>query len=95
MLVSESVYLHNEDERVLTPIVEMLHHGLEVSEVEELLQRIPQEFIEQKARLESEKYLFLVHNVRGFLKSFHLKIHRDSKLEALQERIERCLQDIR
>ena len=41
VFVSTSVYIHEEEERILIPILEMLERGLEIEEIAILLQQIP------------------------------------------------------
>lgn len=94
IFVSSSVYVHDEDERILMPIIEMLNNGLEAQEIETLLQNIPIKLNIQKEQLEKEKYWFLVFNCKIFLKSFHMKINRNSNLASLQKSIEKCLVEI-
>ncbi|MDG5472095.1 DUF2785 domain-containing protein [Jeotgalibacillus sp. ET6] len=91
ILISKTVYVHDEEERLIIPILEMLDRGLTVQKIEELIQHLPIKLKNQKEQLESEKYWFLVFNVKTFLKSFYIKIHRNSKLLALQNSIEQAL----
>lgn len=94
IFVSNSVYVHDEDERILVPIIEMLDNGLEAQEIENLLQNIPIELKVHKEQLDKEKYWFLVFNCKTFLKSFYIKINRNLNLAPLQKSIEKCLKEI-
>ncbi|MFE8697566.1 DUF2785 domain-containing protein [Cytobacillus sp. FJAT-53684] len=94
IFISDSVYIHDEDERILIPILEMLNKGLEVSEIEILIQNIPIELSVRREQIVDEKYLFLLFNCKTFLKSFHMKIYRNSKFVSLQKSIEECLAEI-
>ncbi|WP_186580291.1 DUF2785 domain-containing protein [Aquibacillus kalidii] len=91
VLISSSVYVHDEDERLLVPILEMLERGLNVKEIEELLEQLPNELKVQKQQIDSEKYWFLVFNIKSFLKSFHFKINGNPKLSPLQKNMEQSL----
>ncbi|WNB92576.1 DUF2785 domain-containing protein [Bacillus sp. NEB1478] len=91
MFVSNSVYVHQEEERVVTPVIVMLNSGLEAKEIENLLDNLPHKLKTQKEQLEPEKYWFLVFNMKTFLKSFYMKLNKDSKLESLQNSIDQCL----
>lgn len=91
VLISNSVYVHDEDERLLIPIFEMLERGLNVREIEALLQQLPNELKIQKEQIETEKYWFLIFNIKTFLKSFYIKINGNSKLLPLQKKIEQSL----
>ncbi|MGP1907978.1 DUF2785 domain-containing protein [Metabacillus sp. JX24] len=94
ILISNSVYVHNEDERIIIPILEMLERGMDLKEIEELIQNLPNDLKSQKEQLENENYWFLVFNIKTFLKSFHIKINSNIKLLSLQKSIEQCLPKI-
>lgn len=94
VLVSNSVYLHDEDERILIPIIEMLNNGLEPKEIENFIQNIPIELKTQKEKIDGEKYWFLFANCKTFLKSFHITVNTNSNLLSLQKSIEKCLKEI-
>lgn len=92
VLVSNSVYNHDEGERILFPMLEMLERGLAINEVEMLLEQIPNELRKRKSIIEEEEYWFLYSNCKLFLKSFLLKVQKTPKLYSLQKSIENCLQ---
>ncbi|WP_242218574.1 DUF2785 domain-containing protein [Bacillus cereus group sp. BfR-BA-01380] len=91
---TKGVYIHNEDGRIIRPILEMLNRGLEIEEVEALIKGIPMEMKSQKEELDDEHYLFLKANCKSFLKSFYIEINSDSNLLSLQKNIETCLSEI-
>jgi hypothetical protein len=91
VLISSSVYVHDEDERLLIPILEMLERGVNAADIEELLQHLPNELKIQKEQIEKEKYWLLVFNIKTFLKSFYIKINGNPKLLPLQKKIEHRL----
>ncbi|SDO21577.1 Protein of unknown function [Psychrobacillus sp. OK028] len=92
--VSTSVYIHNEDERILIPILEMVNNGLEQVEIETLIQNVPFELKIQKEQLEEEEYWFLYSNCKTFLKSFYIKVNKNCELVPLKKSIEKCLFEI-
>jgi hypothetical protein len=94
VLVSDSAYIHDEDERLLLPIIEMMDRGLEVHQIDQLIQRLPTDLQTQKEQLENEKYWILVFNCKTFLKSFFIKLSRNSESLSLQRSIEQCLAKI-
>jgi hypothetical protein len=94
MFVSDTVYIHHEDERMVTPIIEMLNNGLNVEEIESLLQNVPEDLKTKKEELSEEEYWFLVFNCKAFLKSFYVKISAESKYGSIQESIKRCLEKV-
>ncbi|WP_252501636.1 DUF2785 domain-containing protein [Sporosarcina sp. Marseille-Q4943] len=94
VLVSTSVYIHNEDERILIPILEMINNGLKQADVITLLQHIPIELKTQKELIEEEEYWFLYFNCKAFLKSFYIKVNTNRELIPLKTSIEKCLLEI-
>ncbi|MFJ7744743.1 DUF2785 domain-containing protein [Peribacillus sp. NPDC097295] len=91
VFISDSVYVHGEDERLIVPIKEMLERGLDQKEIIALIQHIPVELNIQKDQLDPEEYWFLVFNCKTFLKSLHIKINGIPQFVSLQKRIEACL----
>ncbi|WP_081904768.1 DUF2785 domain-containing protein [Bacillus sp. UNC322MFChir4.1] len=91
---TKGVYIHNEDGRIITPILTMLNRGLEIEKVGALIKGIPMEMKSQKEELDDEHYLFLKANCKSFLKSFYVEIASHSNLLSLQKNIETCLSEI-
>ncbi|MGN4422565.1 DUF2785 domain-containing protein [Bacillus cereus group sp. MYBK30-1] len=91
---TKGVYIHNEDGRIIKPILAMLNRGLEIEGVEALIKGIPMEMKCQKEELDDEHYLFLKANCKLFLKSFYIEINSNSNLLSLQKNIETCLSEI-
>lgn len=94
VLVSDSVYVHGEDERVITPILAMLEKGLDLVEIEHLLKGMPAELKRRKEQIEEENYWFLEANCKTFLKSFYVKISSREELISLRRGIELCLSEL-
>lgn len=70
-----TVYMHDEDERLLNPIFALLQRGMDEHELIVLLEDLPARLSAQKQQLEPEHYWHVVHNVKTFLKSFFVKLH--------------------
>lgn len=94
IFISESVYVHAEEERLLVPLLEMLERGMDLKLVEELLTELPEKVLLQKQQLPEENYWFLVANCKGFLKSFYLETNKKVDLMPLKKKIEECLEMI-
>ncbi|WP_419957384.1 DUF2785 domain-containing protein [Psychrobacillus psychrotolerans] len=92
VLVSTTVYIHEEEERILVPILEMLERGLEIKEIQSLLQQMPGELHKQKMLVKEEEYWYLYANCKSFLKSFLIEVQKRPKLYPLQKSIEDCLE---
>ncbi len=91
--IHQSVYVHDEEERIITAIIQFVHKGL-ITEVSALIRSMPSRLHELKEQLEEENYWFLYANCKGFLKSFHYTIGKSEDMLALQEEIDRCIAEI-
>lgn len=94
IFVSTSVYIHNEDERILIPILEMLTNGLDHEEIEKLMRNVKMELKIRKEQIDEEEYWFLYSNCKTFLKSFYIKVNMNCELIPLKKSIEKCLSEI-
>lgn len=94
ILVSDSVYVHGEDERMVTPILAMLEKGVDIGEIVQLLKGIPDELKRRKEQVNEENYWFLEANCKNFLKSFYIKISSRDDLISLRKNIEFCLSEL-
>ncbi|WP_029595824.1 MULTISPECIES: DUF2785 domain-containing protein [Exiguobacterium] len=88
-----SVYVHDEDERLLNPIFALLGRGMDEHELIVLLEDLPARLRAQKQQLEPEYYWHVVHNVKTFLKSFFVKL-ADVNRPKLQAAVSETLQQI-
>ncbi|UTT42038.1 DUF2785 domain-containing protein [Exiguobacterium aurantiacum] len=70
-----TVYLHDEDERLLNPIFSLLQRGMDEHKIVVLLDGLPAQLSAQKQQLDPEHYWHVVHNVKTFLKSFFVKLY--------------------
>jgi Protein of unknown function (DUF2785) len=94
IFISDSVYHHDEDERVLIPILEMLNRGLDSTVIERSVDGIKLKLEEKKTELDEENYWLLVSNTKTFLKSFYLKINHKSEYDSIRVSIEKRLEAI-
>ncbi|MGE7602443.1 DUF2785 domain-containing protein [Peribacillus sp. NPDC097675] len=94
VFVSNYVYAHDEDERLLTPILGMLKNGLDTKEIESYIQYVPEKLRLLKDNLDEENYWFLLANCKRFLKSFYIKVMQDPSLLSLQKSMENCLKEM-
>jgi len=81
---TESVYIHDEEERVIVPIVQMIDNGLEKEVLETFIKNIRNELEIYKKELEEENYWFLVANCKNFLKSLLLEILNKPSVSSMQ-----------
>jgi hypothetical protein len=95
LFISTSVYLHDEEERVINPIMAMIENGLRIEEVITVIENIPSELQIQKVKTDFEGYLFLVRNCKTFLKSLYIKMVGHEHLLSVQESILKTLKQVR
>ncbi|CAG9621553.1 DUF2785 domain-containing protein [Sutcliffiella rhizosphaerae] len=94
VLVSNSIYIHDEDERLLVPILNMLHNGLDEKGISTLLKELPLRLRMEKEQLREENYWFLVCNCKSFLKSFYVILGEKNQFLQLQESVRLCINKI-
>ena len=78
-VMAPTVYMHDEDERLLNPIFAMLQRGMNEHEIILLLEDLPARLTIKKQQLEAEQYWHIVCNVKTFLKSFFVKLHETNR----------------
>ncbi|RHB50551.1 DUF2785 domain-containing protein [Exiguobacterium sp. AM39-5BH] len=88
-----SIYVHDEDERLLNPIFALLGRGMDEHEIVVLLDGLPAQLSAQKQQLEPEQYWHVVHNVKTFLKSFFMKLD-DTNRPMLQTAVFEAMKQI-
>lgn len=89
-LVNGSIYLHDEDERMLIPIMEILQRGSSSNQVIDLLESMSIELSQWKRKIPEQNYWYLVANAKKFLKSFYLVVS-NTKVECLQPAIKKAI----
>lgn len=93
-LTFADVYIADEEERLLAPIMTMLKIGLSTEIVEELFDKIPAFLKLQKSKIDEEKYVKLNANCKSFLKSFYICVESSEKYIGFQKKISRCLKEL-
>lgn len=91
---AESVYIHDEEERMIVPIVQMLDNGLKKEVVESLIIDMKKMLQQYRSKLEEENYWFLVANCKNFLKSFLLTIINNPSLLSMQTVLSKAIKEI-
>lgn len=91
---TESVYIHDEEERVIVPIVQMIDNGLEKEVLETFIKNIRNELEIYKKKLEEENYWFLVANCKNFLKSLLLEILNKPYVSSMQAVVIQTIKEI-
>ncbi len=91
MFVSTSVYIHDEDERIIVPLLAMVSNGLNPDILQSFIQGIPAALRLQKEQLSEENYWFLYANSKTFLKSLYREMNSHSDLHLFVQSIDDCL----
>jgi hypothetical protein len=92
IFTSKTVYIHGEDDRILTTILSMINNGLPLEEISYLNKKIPSKLNTQKKELiNDESYWFLAANCNIFLKSLHMRVVTNVNLISIRKDIEICL----
>lgn len=91
VFVPQSIYFHDEDERIINPIIAMLDQGLAQQSIDNLLQNLPHELEIQKAIIDEEKYWIFCANGKKFLKSFYVKLEDHPNYSLLQSKTKEIL----
>ena len=93
-LTFADVYIADEAERLLKPIMVMLEIGIATEIVDDLFDKIPSFLKLQKSKLEEEKYVKLNANCKSFLKSFYVCVGSSEKYIEFQKKISSCLKEL-
>ncbi|TFD99418.1 DUF2785 domain-containing protein [Jeotgalibacillus salarius] len=94
VFVAHTVYVHDEDERLLVPMMEMLNRLLKHEVIENMIQVIHVELEKQKELLEEESFWILYANVKNFLKSFYIKVDDVANLAVLRISIKKSIYEM-
>lgn len=91
---AERVYIHDEEERMIIPIVQMADNVLEKEVLESWIKNRRKELEKDKNELEEVNYWFLVANYKNFLKSLSLTIIDKPSLSSLQSVVLHAIKEI-
>lgn len=94
IFIKDYVYIHDEEERILIPLLETLNQGMPYEVIQGFVENIPVELEMQKVQLAEENFWYLYANCKKFLKSFYVEIDNDPDLLPLQKSIGACLSEI-
>lgn len=91
---TESVYIHDEDERMIVPIIQMIDNGLGQEVLEGLIINMKNDLHQYRNQIEEESYWFLVANCKNFLKSLLVNMISNPKLSSMQSVVSKTLNEI-
>ncbi|MBU9674504.1 DUF2785 domain-containing protein [Planococcus sp. CP5-4] len=91
VFIADYIYIHDEEERIVVPLLGSLKQGLPHKVMQGYIESVPCDLEKQKDQLPEENYWYLYANCKKFLKSFYVKINHESDLMQLQKSIGTCL----
>ncbi|WP_312092379.1 DUF2785 domain-containing protein [Niallia sp.] len=91
---TETVYIHDEDERMIVPIIQMIDNGLGQEVLEGLIINMKNDLHQYRNQIEEESYWFLVANCKNFLKSLLVHMISNPKLSSMQSVVSKTLNEM-
>ncbi|MGR9050622.1 DUF2785 domain-containing protein [Halobacillus faecis] len=88
VLIYDHAYIHGEEDRILTPIMEMLNRGLDMTLLEDQMKELSFDWNEHKNSATMEQYLVFRNNAKAFLKSLYIQLDQNSPFDRLQRQVE-------
>lgn len=86
-IMRSEVLAHDEDERFINPLLRLLERGMDSEVIHRHLERLPHLLEERKQHLDDEKYWYVVHNVKTFLKSLYVRFNEEQRHDLIQRSI--------
>lgn len=84
-VMRSDILAHDEDERLINPLLRLLERGMDSEIILHHVERLPHLLEERKQYLDEESYWYVVHNVKTFLKSLYIRLHEDNLYVSLQQ----------
>lgn len=84
-VMRSDILAHDEDERLINPLLRLLERGMDSEIILRHVERLPHLLEERKQYLDEESYWYVVHNVKTFLKSLYIRLHEDNLHVSLQQ----------
>ena len=86
-IMRSDVLAHDEDERLINPLLRLLERGMDSEIILRHVVHLPHRLQEQKQHLDEEKYWYVVHNVKTFLKSLYVRLSEENIHEPLRQSV--------
>ncbi|WP_214700668.1 MULTISPECIES: DUF2785 domain-containing protein [unclassified Exiguobacterium] len=86
-IMRSDVLAHDEDERLIHPLLRLLERGMDSEIILRHVERLPDLVEERKQQLDEETYWYVVHNVKIFLKSLYIRLSEEDIHEPLRQSI--------
>lgn len=86
-VMRSDILAHDEDERLINPLLRLLERGMDSEIILRHVEQLPSLLEERKTYLDDERYWYVVHNVKTFLKSLYVRLSEDNLHISLQQTI--------
>ena len=86
-IMRSDVLAHDEDERLIHPLLRLLERGMDSEIILRHVERLPHLLEERKQDRDEEKFWYVVHNVKIFLKSLYVRLNEEQNHDLLQQSI--------
>lgn len=87
-IMRSEVLAHDEDERLIHPLLRLLERGMDSEVIHRYVEQLPHHLEECKQHLDDEeKYWYVVHNVKTFLKSLYVRLNEEQRHDLIQQSI--------
>ncbi|WP_251131076.1 DUF2785 domain-containing protein [Exiguobacterium sp. s189] len=86
-IMRSDILAHDEEERLINPLLRLLDRGMDIGAVHRKLESLPQDVSNLKPHLDDEQYWYVVHNVKSFLKSLYIRLNEGNLHVSLQQSI--------
>lgn len=86
-IMRSEVLAHDEDERLIHPLLRLLERGMDSEVIHRHVEQLPHHLEECKQHLDEEKYWYVVHNVITFLKSLYVRLNEEQRHDLIQPSI--------
>ena len=84
-IMRSDILAHDEEERLINPLLRLLDRGMDIGAVRRKLESLPQDVANLKPHLDDERYWYVVHNVKTFLKGLYIRLNEDHLHVSLQQ----------
>lgn len=86
-VMRSDILAHDEDERLINPLLRLLERGMDSEIILRHVEQLPSLLEERKPYLDDERYWYVVHNVKTFLKSLYVRLSEDDLHISLKQTI--------
>ncbi|WP_214779075.1 DUF2785 domain-containing protein [Exiguobacterium sp. s22] len=86
-IMRTDILAHDEDERLINPLLRLLERGMDSEVILRHVEQLPHLLEERKQHLDEEKYWYVVHNVKTFLKSLYVRLNEEQRHDLIQQSI--------